>query len=363
VQQINDLSIKLLKYQAEIQEVIARVVHSGRLILGPEVERFEQAFASFLGSQNCVGLANGTDAIEIALMAMGVQAGDLVATAANAGMYTTTALLALGAKPWFMDVDLLSHGVSEEQVALAIQSGAKAVVVTHLYGLGLPEIAAISRCCRDRGVPLLEDCAQAHGAIVGGERVGTFGDAASFSFYPTKNLGALGDGGAVITDDPALAQRIRQIRQYGWAKKYHVEIAKGRNSRLDEIQAACLSLFLPDLDASNERRRAIAERYRIGIDHRDVQLPPARGIEYVAHLYVIRSERRTSLREHLATCGIGSDVHYPIPDHRQSIMSPVFDTVWLPNTELLAQEVLTLPCYAEMNDDQVDRVIAAVNQW
>lgn len=363
MQQINDLSIKLLKYQAGILETVDRVVRSGWLVLGPEVSRFESDFAKFLDAHFCVGLANGTDAIEIALKALGVRAGEQVATVANAGMYTTTALLASGARPWFMDVDPLTHGVTEEQVALAIQSGVTAVVVTHLYGIGLPEIASIAKYCKNRGVPLLEDCAQAHGAIVSGKRVGTFGDAASFSFYPTKNLGALGDGGAIVTNNSAVAQSVRQLRQYGWAKKYQVETAHGRNSRLDEIQAAFLSLFLPDLDASNMRRRAIADRYRNGVKHFDVNLPPGRGEDYVAHLYVVRSARRVELREHLATRNIGSDIHYPIPDHRQPVMQAMFDGVDLPHTELLAKEVLTLPCYPDMTDEQVDRVIAAVNEW
>jgi dTDP-3-amino-2,3,6-trideoxy-4-keto-D-glucose/dTDP-3-amino-3,4,6-trideoxy-alpha-D-glucose/dTDP-2,6-dideoxy-D-kanosamine transaminase len=363
VQQINDLSIKLLNYQADIREVVDRVTRSGWLILGTEVERFEGAFAAFLGANHCVGLANGTDAIELALKALGVERGDLVATVANAGMYTATAVLAIGAKPVFMDVDPASHGVTEDQVLQAIDSGSKAVVVTHLYGLGLPRIAEISRICRARGVPLIEDCAQAHGAIVNGKRVGTFGDAASFSFYPTKNLGALGDGGAVITQDAEIARKIKRLRQYGWAGKYQVETPGGRNSRLDEMQAGFLSVFLRDLDTSNERRRAIAERYRTGIRHDDVQLPPQRGIEYVAHLYVIRSRRRDALRSHLRNGGINSDVHYPIPDHRQPLLGASFEHVSLPNTEQLAQEILTLPCYAEMTDEQVDHVIATINKW
>ena len=363
MQQINDLSIKLLNYQAEIREVVDRITRSGWLILGTEVESFERAFAAFLGANHCVGVANGTDAIELALKALGVEPGNLVGTVANAGMYTTTAVLAIGAKPKFMDVDPTSHGVTEDHVSLAIESGCRAVVVTHLYGLGLPRIAEIARFCEARGVPLVEDCAQAHGAIVNGKRVGTFGDAASFSFYPTKNLGALGDGGAVITQDPAIAQKIKRLRQYGWAGKYQVEMPGGRNSRLDEMQAGFLSVFLRDLDTSNERRRAIAERYRTGIRHDDVQLPPQRGVEYVAHLYVIRSKHRDALRSHLLNGGINSEVHYPTPDHRQPLMGASFEDVCLPNTEQLAQEVLTLPCYAEMTDEQVDHVIATINEW
>jgi aminotransferase EvaB len=361
--QINDLSARIGNYREQIDAAIARVVASGWVVLGPEVKRFEQAFAAYLGAADCVSVANGTDAIELGLKAIGVGAGDRVATVANASMYTTTALLAIGAEPVFMDVAPDSRCAGLHDVEQALDAGVKAVVVTHLYGLAAPDTAAIAALCAARGVPLFEDCAQAHGALLDGKRVGTFGLAASFSFYPTKNLGALGDGGAVATNDAAVAARVRALRQYGWSEKYKVDVAGARNSRLDEMQAALLNAFLPDLDTANARRRAIAARYGAGLRHPNVEVPPAGGPESVAHLYVVRSPRRDALRTHLRAAGIAADVHYPIPDHRQPVFGERYAALRLEHTETLAREILTLPCYPEMSDADVDRVIAAVNSW
>jgi dTDP-4-amino-4,6-dideoxygalactose transaminase len=212
-------------------------------------------------------------------------------------------------------------------------------------------------------VPLLEDCAQAHGAQVNGKRVGTFGDAASFSFYPTKNLGALGDGGAVVTNSPSLAEKVGLLRQYGWTAKYSVEAPGARNSRLVEMQAAILSAFLPHLDDANARRREISARYSTLIRHPHIALPQKGGADYVAHLYVIRSRQRDGLREHLSQLNIASDIHYPIPDYRQPVFGERYIKICLQNTECLAREILTLPCYPEMSDEEVDCVVAAVNGW
>lgn len=360
---INDLSERLRAHQSQLKAAANRVIDSGWLVLGPNVKQFEQAFAQYLGAAYCVSLANGTDAIELALKALGVDRGDRVATVANAGMYTSTALLAIGAEPFYMDVDIDSRNVTLHEVRGAIDAGVKAVVVTHLYGLAVPEIREIAALCKSRNVGLLEDCAQAHGAKVAEQRVGTFGDAASFSFYPTKNLGALGDGGAVVTNNPEIAEEVSRLRQYGWTSKYKVELAGARNSRLDEMQAAILSVFLPDLDIANERRRAIATHYSQAIRHPDVQVPATHGDDYVAHLYVIRTARRDALRAHLQACDIGTDVHYPIPDYRQPVFGDRFANIHLPNTECLSDEILTLPCYPEMTNMQVEQVIDAVNRW
>jgi len=363
MQQINNLSSRIAQHQPQIKAAIDRVLASGWLVLGPEVKQFEQAFAAYVGAGHCVSLANGTDAIELGLKALGVTAGDRVATVANASMYTSIALLAIGAEPFFIDVDLATSTTTLAEVTRAVDAGVKAVVVTHIYGLAAPEIAAIAAFCAARGVPLMEDCAQAHGAAIDGQRVGTFGDAASFSFYPTKNLGALGDGGAVVSKHADIAAKVAMLRQYGWTSKYKVELAGARNSRLDELQAAILSEFLPLLDDANARRRAIAERYRNGIAHAQVRTPAAAGLESVAHLYVVRSPNRDGLREHLRANAIGSDVHYPIPDHAQPVLNGRYADAPLPNTVLLAKEILTLPCYPEMTDAEVDAVIAAVNSW
>jgi aminotransferase EvaB len=360
--QINDLSARIGAHEAQISAAINRVLRSGWVVLGPEVRQFESAFADYVQVRHCIGVANGTEALEIALRAVGVRPGDQVATVGNAGMYSTLAALSIGAEPRFMDVDLATRNVGLAEVQRALQAGARAIVLTHLYGSAVREAAEIAAACAAAKVPLVEDCAQAHGARTGGQQVGSFGQVACFSFYPTKNLGALGDAGAVVTSDDALAARIRQLRQYGWSSKYTVELAGARNSRLDEMQAAILSVFLPGLAQANARRREIAARYAAGIRHEAVTLP-VWGEADVAHLYVVRTRERESLRAHLKAAGIGTDVHYPVPDHRQPVFGDRFQELSLPHTERLAQEVLTLPCYPEMSDADVDQVAAAVNAW
>lgn len=361
--QLNDLSARINSNRQQIDTAIRRVLDSGWLILGPEVRNFEHAFSDYVGAAHCVGVANGTDAIEIGLRAVGVEAGDLVATVANAGGYTSTAVRAIGATPWFMDVDPATYLVTAAGVSAAIRAGVKALVVTHLYGLALEEIVAIGAACKEAGIFLVEDCAQAHGARVGSKRAGSFGDIGCFSFYPTKNLGALGDGGAVVTSDDGLATRIELLRHYGWEAKYRIGAVGGRNSRLDEVQAAVLMAFLDDLDDTNARRRDIANRYSTEIDNDKIQTPRARGEEYVAHLYVIRSGHRDTLRDHLLDHGIATDIHYPIPDHRQSVFGERFAGLRLCNTEMLAREILTLPCYPEIPDEHISHVISVLNRW
>jgi dTDP-4-amino-4,6-dideoxygalactose transaminase len=360
---INNLSARLAPHEARIRAAVDRVVASGWLVLGPEVTRFERSFAAYHGVAHCLGVANGTDALELALRAVGVTAGERVATAANAGSYSTTALLAIGAEPLFMDVSLETRCATLAEVRRAVEAGCKAVVVTHLYGQAAPEIAAIADYCAGKQIPLVEDCAQAHGARVGGKPAGSFGTVACFSFYPTKNLGALGDGGAVLTGDAFVAENVKLLRQYGWKDKYRIEVAGARNSRLDELQAAILSELLPHLDEANARRRAIAARLSASIRHPQVTVPAAGGEDFVAHLYVVRSPKRDGLRAHLHEQGIASDLHYPIPDHRQPVFRGRYDDVRLPNTERLVTEILTLPCYAEMSDQDVERVVEAVNGW
>jgi aminotransferase EvaB len=359
---LNNIGLRIHQNRSQIFNAMERVLSRGSLVLGPEVDSLEKSFAAYLGAKYCVGVANGTDAIELGLKALGIVRGDRVATVANAGMYTTTTLLSIGAEPYFMDVNPLSS-VTLSEVIRAIDDGVKAIVVTHLYGMAVPEIREIATLCKNRNVLLLEDCAQAHGARIDGQTVGTYGDAASFSFYPTKNLGALGDGGAVVTNCLEVSEKLKQLRQYGWSSKYKVELAGARNSRLDEMQAAIIATFLPQLDASNARRRAIAENYSRYIQHPDLETPPVGGEEYVAHLYVIRSTSRDALREHLLACDIGSDIHYPIPDYRQPVFGGQYSSLYLPNTERLARETLTLPLYPEMLDSEVDRVISMVNAW
>ncbi|MDP1684988.1 DegT/DnrJ/EryC1/StrS aminotransferase family protein [Hydrogenophaga sp.] len=360
---INDLLARTRAHEERINAAFQRVVARGWFVLGPEVAQFEHSFATYLGLTHCVSVANGTDAIELGLRAVGVGKGNMVATVANAGMYSTTAILAIGAEPCFMDVSPDTHNVTLAEVERVISLGVKAVVVTHLYGRAADKIEEIARACKAAGVMLFEDCAQAHGAQISGHKVGSFGDASSFSFYPTKNLGALGDGGAIATDSDEVAAVVRSLRQYGWSQKYHVDRANARNSRLDEMQAAVLSEFLPLLDAANARRREIAQRYVNTIKHSKVSLPSWAGADYVAHLFVIRCPERDALRTHLRDLDIAADVHYPLPDHRQPVFNGVYAAVSLPITEVLVGEILTLPCYPEMTDEQVDLVANGINAW
>lgn len=367
MQLINDLSVKLKRYEKQINRAIARVIESGWLVLGPEVEKFEGSFADYQARKYCVSVANGTDALELALRAIGVQTGEVVATVANAGAYSTTAINSIGAVPHFLEVDQNSQCASFDAVKRAVDLGVKAVVVTHLFGRVTPDIVEIAELCKRKGVPLLEDCAQAHGASLAGTLAGAFGDIASFSFYPTKNLGALGDGGAVVTNSASAAKTVRQLRQYGWSGKYEIQLHGGRNSRLDAIQAALLNEFLPHLDEWNDQRLSIARRYDAEIINHSVTKPKvshdAEDRSYVAHLYVIQAQSRDSLRAHLSQHKIMTDVHYPIPDHRQQTAAANSTNVVLPITETLADHILTLPCYPGMSSQQVNHVIKSVNSW
>jgi dTDP-4-amino-4,6-dideoxygalactose transaminase len=360
---INDLHRHTLPIQAQLNAAVSRVIQSGWFVLGPEVTAFEKEFAAYCGTAHCVSLANGTDALELALRALDIGPGKTVLTVANAGMYSSVGILATGATPLYADIspDTLLLDVTAVKCLLD-QHRVDAIIVTHLYGL-LADIEGIVQLAQARDIPVVEDCAQSHGATRQGKKVGSFGDIACFSFYPTKNLGALGDGGAIVTSRQDLADRVRQFRQYGWGSKYSVTLAGGRNSRLDEMQAAILRVKLPLLDQWNNRRRDIATRYSKGIKHPKVTTPEIHGVEYVAHLYVVRSAERDRLKQHLTDAGIPSDVHYPIPDHAQAAYRMLFTDSRLPVTEQACQEVLTLPCFPEMTDAEVDAVIACVNSW
>lgn len=359
-----DLQAHVQRYRDEIDHAVARVLDSGWFVLGPCVEAFERQFADYIGVQKCVTVANGTDALELALKALGAGPGSRVATVANAGGYSAIAIKRLGAVSIFMDVSAETKLISAYEVERAIASGAGFVVVTHLYGQAISGIEEIAAFCRGNGVRLVEDCAQAHGAMVAGRKVGSFGDCGAFSFYPTKNLGALGDGGAVVTNQENLGTKLRSLRQYGWERKYVVETTGGFNSRLDEIQAAILRVFLPYLDGWNERRRDIARQYSERIVNPHIVTPPPGRQDYVAHLYVVRSKRRDSLAAFMKSKNISTDIHYPLPDHLQpALNSASGSTMRLPITEQLANEVLTLPCYPELTEDNLSLVIDAANEW
>jgi dTDP-4-amino-4,6-dideoxygalactose transaminase len=362
---INDLSRHTAALSDELSDCVARVIRSGWFVLGRELEAFEAEFARYCGIEHCIGVANGTDALELALRGCGVGPGGRVLTVANAGAYSTTAIRAVGAEPLFVDIDDETLLIDTAEVRRQISSPRQpsAVILTHLYGRLVPDIESIALVAKQSGVPLIEDCAQAHGARHGGKLAGAFGDVGCFSFYPTKNLGALGDGGALVTDDAELDGRLRWLRQYGWAGKYRIELAGGRNSRLDEMQAAILRVKLPKLDRWNERRREIAQQLSRGIRHPRVRCPQHFGEDYVAHLYVVRAADRQSLQAHLRERGVASDVHYPLLDYQQPAFAAGAPGKCNPVAETACREVLTLPCFPEISEAEVAAVIDAVNSW
>ncbi|MDF1604300.1 DegT/DnrJ/EryC1/StrS family aminotransferase [Nocardioides sp. YIM 152315] len=357
---VNDLSRAIAAHRREIDSAIADVLDSGWVVLGPQVSGLETELAAHLGVSEAVSVANGTDALTIALTALGCSPGDRVATVANAGGYSTTAIRNVGAVPVYVDVDPDTALMTPSTLAPALDLDVDVVVVTHLFG-AMAEIGELVDLCHARGVKVLEDCAQAIGAERGGRRAGSFGDAAAFSFYPTKNLGALGDGGAVCSNDIELAEAVRSLRQYGWQGKYRISRPHGRNSRLDEMQAAILRRRLPFLAAANERRRGIHRRYAEAM--RTGRVFGSHDPSFVAHLAVLDLDDREAARADFEAAGIGTDVHYPVPDHLHTVEAGYLVADTLEVTERLADRILTVPCFAELDDEEVDRVCEVLASW
>lgn len=333
------------------------VVASGQYVLGAQGEAFEVAFAAYCGVAHCAGVANGTEALELAVTAAGCGAGDDIVTVANAGGYASAAILHAGATPVYADIDPLSFVMTAEHFLQARTAATKAVIVTHLYGL-MADMPAICEAAGRYGITVIEDCAQAHGASRDGRKAGSWGAMGCFSFYPTKNLGALGDAGCVVTRDAPLAARIKSLRQHGWGEKYIVPREVGRNSRMDELQAALLLRMLPYLDRWNEVRRNIARRYReagiTGVRFQQV----GREEGYVAHLCVAFSERREEIMAGLQRAQIGAAVHYPVADYAQpGFRKRMGDVAPLPHTEQALGGIFSLPCFPEMTDDDIEQVI------
>jgi dTDP-4-amino-4,6-dideoxygalactose transaminase len=355
---------QVTELEGEIRAAMERVMASGWFILGEEVRAFEREFARFCEAREAVGVGNGTDAIELALRAVGVAAGDEVITVAHTAPFTGLAVLAIGATPVFVDVEEETMLMNPAGIEAALSPATKAILPVSLYGQAC-DVDRIESLAEGTGVRVVVDAAQAHGASSGGSRRaalggGPEGPVAAFSFYPTKNLGAYGDGGAVVTDDPEVAESVRRWRGGGMGKAYRSD-GQGRNSRLDELQAAILRVKLPYLERWNERRHAIAARYGEGLE---TVRTPADGTGRVYHLYVIRTPERDALKTHLAERGIGSAIHYPWPLHRQGAFEGRCRVVGtLDNTERCCAEVLSLPLYPEMTDGEVEEVIVAVNEF
>ncbi len=360
-----DPKAEYLAHKAEIDAAVARALGSGRYILGDEVTAFEAEWAGYVGIAHAIGVGNGTDALELALRALGVGGGDVVVTTSNTAVATVAAIELTGASALLVDVDERTLTLSPERLeeALASERRARAVIPVHLYGCPA-DMVAIAAIAAQHSLHVIEDCAQAHGARLEGRQVGTWGDIAAFSFYPTKNLGALGDGGAVVTNDAELAQRLRDLRMYGWRERYISESA-GMNSRLDDLQAAILRVKLRHLNAANARRQQIAELYHQALGDLPVVLPPrSTDVQHVYHQFVIRIAEREALRAHLQANQIDAAVLYPLPIHQQpAYRDRIAVAGELSVTERAAGELLCLPIHPTLDNADIDRVASSIRDF
>ena len=363
-----DPKANYLAHKQEIDQAIHCVLDSGWYILGQEVAAFEQEFADYLGVSQAVGVGNGTDALEIALRACGVGVGDAVITVSHTVVATVAAIELVGAMPVLVDIDpitfTLDPNLLEDTIKEHQGSRIKAIIPVHLYGHPA-DMSAIMEIARRHDLYVVEDCAQSHGAAIKGRKTGTWGHLAAFSFYPTKNLGALGDGGAVVTDDQELAQKLRFLREYGWKQRYISDIV-GMNTRLDEIQAAVLRVKLRYLDAENAQRRQLAEVYNSRLGDTPLILPEvSKDVDSVYHQYVVESAQRDALKDFLKNNSVGTLIHYPIPVHRQ----PAYQnrvgvgSGGLQKTEDVVSKILSLPMYPQMISDQAQQVADLIASW
>jgi dTDP-4-amino-4,6-dideoxygalactose transaminase len=357
-----DLRAGYVELKDEIDEAVARVLDSGWYLLGDELEGFEHEFAEFVEVKHCIGVANGLDALRLSLLAMGVGRGDEVIVPANTYIATWLAVSDVGATPVPVEPDPWTYNIDPARIEAAVSESTKAIIPVHLYGQPA-DMDPINAIAQRYGLAVLEDAAQAHGARYKNKRVGGLGLAAGWSFYPGKNLGAMGDAGAVTTDDVELAEKVRVLRNYGSRVKY-VNAVKGCNSRLDEIQAAVLRVKLKYLDGWNSRRTGVAGAYVAGLRDVRIALPcvPA-WADPAWHLFVVRSDAREELQEALRLSGVSTLIHYPIPPHLQEAYSDLgMGTGAFPTSEAIAEQVLSLPIGPHITDDEAARVIAAVKQ-
>jgi dTDP-4-amino-4,6-dideoxygalactose transaminase len=348
--------------RAEVLAAFERVFDSGGFVQGAEVHAFEREFAAQLGLGQAVAVSNGTAALHLALLALDVGPGDEVITVSNSFFATAEAISAVGAVPVFADIQPDGQNIDPAAVEAHITPRTRAIIPVHLYGeaAGMPAIMAIAR---RHGLKVIEDACQAHGAVLNGQSAGSFGDAACFSFYPTKNLGAVGEGGMVVTPDPEVAASVARLRDHGQSAK-HAHQAPGFNYRMSELQAAALRVALPHLGGWNEHRRAAAARYSLGLRQAGLALPGNSTASHVYHLYVVRTAERDALKEHLARAGIATAIHYPVPIHLQPAYAPLrMGPGSLPNTERAAAEILSLPMHPSISDAEIDFVCDRVRAF
>ena len=358
-------------YQAhreDLEKAIKRVMDSGLYILGPSVKKFEKHFSEYLGVSSCVGMASGSDALQFALRACGIKAGDDVITVSHTAVATVSAIHWLGARPILVDINEDDYTIDpqkvEDTLARDHKGNIRAIVAVHLYGHPA-DTDSLGAIATRYGIRLIEDCAQSHGAMIGIQKTGSMGDCGAFSFYPTKNLGAFGDAGAVTSNEPTVTEQLRLLQQYGWRERYISDIP-GYNSRLDELQAAILDCKLSWLNSDNDQRRRIARRYSAALSELDIELPIERsGNLHVYHQYVIRVQERDHLRGYLAEKGIGSGILYPIPVHKQPGYANLVElgAGGLSVTERIADRILCLPIYPELDDKDVERVIEGIKSY
>jgi dTDP-4-amino-4,6-dideoxygalactose transaminase len=356
-----DLSQRISQRRDEYSAALLRILDSGHFVLGEEVEKFELEFASYLGGGYPVGVANGSDGLEIAIAALSLESGSLIGTVANAGGYSSIGIIKNRMIPHYMDVNVETRNVEISEVERALNLGVKAIVVTHLYGNVIKDIEEIVKLCRDRGVYVVEDSSQAHGAKLKDSYAGRFGDISVFSLYPTKNLGAFGDAGIILVNNPIYQERIKQLRTYGWSEKYNISTPGGRNSRLDDLQAGILSINLKYLDEDNSSRIKIARDFLTRIKNPSIILPKESHESHVFHLFTILAENRTRLINHLKLNGINSVIHFPIPDYRQSGLST--SHLSLKNTEHLCANILSLPCYPDLDTQSQIKITNVLNDF
>jgi dTDP-4-amino-4,6-dideoxygalactose transaminase len=358
---LNDLSRIDPETLATEIKVVSQVISSGRYMMGEHATALEKQIANFTKCAGSVTVGNGTDALMLAMQGLGVNQGDLVATVPNAGGYATIAALKIGATPILVDIDEVTLQMSADSLQDVLSSNQlTAVVVTHLYGM-MAEIEAIRRICDEAGVFLIEDCAQAFGAKINGRSAGSWGDASTFSFYPTKNLGALGDGGAISFKQECHLSQARQLAQYGWSNRYEVSSLGGVNSRIDEIQAAVLLLRLQKLDEENRKRRDIVKSYSESLTGKR-KMVFIENKSFVGHLAVLVTDSREKDQEALNAAGIATGVHYPILDNDQPAWKSIFENQLVPNSATNSHKILTLPCFPKLTDNEIQLVCKTLSE-
>lgn len=358
----SDPKKQYLSLKNEIDSAVSRVLESGHYILGEEVHAFEKEFTGYIGAKYCAAVGSGTEALHLALVACGVGAGNEVITVSHTAVATVSAILLVGARPVFVDIREEDYTIDVQSIEAAITPRTKAIIAVHLYGHPA-QMSEIVYLAKKHNLKVIEDCAQAVGSEYSGQKAGSIGDIGCFSFYPTKNLGAIGDGGAVVTNNEKLYEKVLSLRQYGW-KERRISLSFGWNSRLDEIQAAILRIKLKRLEMDNAQRRKLAVHYGKRLNIKGVILPrETTGVKHVFHLFVIRALRRDDLLRRLSAAGIAAAIHYPQPVHLQPAFKSGNAENRLPVTEKICQEILSLPMYPELTLEEIDLVSREIRDF